>query len=660
MGVFIRDVAKKNLFLLFLALIVPLLGDDLKIKDIRPTMDEMLVYHVEFRELNPLVIRRSFKVFVDQFDPEKIYFLKSEITPFLEIGDPEAKKVIANFNTDSFPRYEQLNQLVVHSIKRARGWREEYERQIILSKDDEEHSRGESYFQYTASESQLKERIRRQLLRFLSIEKHLNNISVWTPEKKKRVFDLLERRLRRVENTYLETGGKGEHYLALHVLKSLAKSLDAHSAYFSPEEAYEMRASLEKQFEGIGVVLREGIEGVVIVDLVKGSPAEKCGKIASGDLLTHINGKPLANVAYEDVLIAMKGDGKKEIELKALRKNVKGDQSYSVRLSREKIVMQDERLQFAYEPFADGWIAKLSLPSFYESSDESSCELDMRSAIKELKKKGKLYGMVLDLRENSGGFLNQAVKVAGLFISSGVIVISKYAKGEVHYLRDVDGRSYFHGPLIILTSKGSASAAEIVAQALQDYGAALIVGDERTYGKGTIQYQTVTDDQAKTFFKVTVGKYYTVSGKSTQIEGVKADVVVPTQYAYINIGERFLEYPLKNDRVPAAFVDPLSDMDPTRKQWFQRNYLPYLQQKLFKWRAMLPVLRKNSKYRMDKSPNMKAFVQFLENPESIDTFSLRNPWGSEDVTLTESIRVLKDMIYMDIISSKEPPQESAQ
>ena len=102
--------------------------------------------------------------------------------------------------------------------------------------------------------------------------------------------------------------------------------------------------------------------------------------------------------------------------------------------------------------------------------------------------------------------------------------------------RSLDGRSYYNGPLVILTSRASASAAEIVAQALQDYGTGIVVGDDRTYGKGTIQYQTVTDTGAASFFKVTVGRYYTVSGRTTQIDGVKADLVVPTPYSALAIG----------------------------------------------------------------------------------------------------------------------------
>jgi carboxyl-terminal processing protease len=253
---------------------------------------------------------------------------------------------------------------------------------------------------------------------------------------------------------------------------------------------------------------------------------------------------------------------------------------------------------------------------------------------------------VLDLRENSGGFLNQAIRVAGLFMTSGVVVISKYSHGQVRYLRNIDGRIYYDGPLVILTSQASASAAEIVAQALQDYGTALVVGDERTYGKGTIQYQTVTDARAQAYFKVTIGRYYTVSGRSTQMDGVKADLVVPTPFAAFRIGERYLEYSLRSDRMPSAYHDPLSDLDIQTKAWFQKNYLPNLQLKQSRWQEMLPELRKKSEARMAANPVCQQFVKELHEIQAVGSpsYANRNWWRGEDWQITEAIEILKDMI----------------
>ena len=638
-------------FVLLCSLAGPL---QLKKQDIRLTMEEMLAYHVEYKEFSPLLARRSLKIYIEQFDPDKVYLLANEARPYTEPKEDRLKNVVQKYHQDDFSEYEGMNQVIQRSIVRASAYRQEIEKELIQSDEDpHQGALGESYIDYPTSEKELKARIKQRLVRVLWIEKRAGNFRIWNADLRRKIFNLWEKRFARAENSYRPSS---DHYLCMHVLKAMAKSLDAHTSYFSPEEAYEMRTSLEKQFEGIGVVLREELDGVAIYDMIKGGPAERSGKIASGDLIVEVNGKPLDGVAYEDVLKSLQGDGSGKILLKMRRNVSDGDALvYNVDLKREKIVMQDERVQYSFERYADGIIGKLDLPSFYESAEGTSCEADLRGALRALKKEGNLLGVVLDMRENSGGFLNQAVKVAGLFISSGVIVISKYANNETLYLRDLDGKSYYSGPLVILTSRGSASAAEIVAQALQDYGTALVIGDERTYGKGTIQYQTVTDPSAITFFKVTVGRYYTVSGRTTQIDGVKADIIVPTAYSVLNIGERYLEYPLKSDRIPSAYVDPLADVDARNKQWFQKNYLPNLQKKLSVWTQMLPQLKDNSAYRLKQNKDYSLFLDTIaqEKKGKFFTPTVQENWGIDDLQMVEAVNILKDMTLLKASTAKK-------
>jgi carboxyl-terminal processing protease len=649
------------LILLFLTICSFGTPQRLKKQDVRKTMQEMLAYHVEYKEFSSLLARRSLKLYIQQFDIEKNYLFASEAKTFLDPRDERVQSAVRKYQKDDLSEFAAANQVVQNSIMRARRIRAEVERELILSNENFTYPQGESYLDYARNEDELRNRIRRQLVRLLVLEKKWNDIADWTPQDKQKIFALWEKRLGRYETPYLTMDSSGnsipaetaDHYLSLHTLKAMAKSLDAHTSYFSPEEAFEMRASLEKQFEGVGIVLREGISGVVISDLIKGGPADKSGKITPGDLIVKIDGKSVEGASYEEILTSLQGSGSSMVRIGFNRKTGKQEMVYyEVDLKREKIVMQDERLQYTFEPYADGIIAKLTLPSFYESGNDSSCEKDIRDALRELRKEGPIYGVVLDMRENSGGFLNQAVKVAGLFISSGVVVISKYSQGEVQYLRDIDGRSYYSGPLVILTSKASASAAEIVAQALQDYGVALVVGDERTYGKGTIQYQTVTDDHASVFFKVTVGRYYTVSGRSTQIEGVKADILVPTFYSAFNIGEKYLEYALKSDRIAPAYVDPLTDVDLRNRAWFQRNYVPHIQKKLSVWNQMLPTLKDNSSFRLKLNKNYQLFLSTLEAQAS-NRFSptIKQNWGADDLQMNEAVNILKDMIIIQAESS---------
>jgi carboxyl-terminal processing protease len=335
-------------------------------------------------------------------------------------------------------------------------------------------------------------------------------------------------------------------------------------------------------------------------------------------------------------LTYLRGEEGSAVELRLKRE---GASPFVVELKREKVLLNEDRLTYAVEPHGNGWIGKIVLPGFYDNGEGVSSEKDLREAIKELKAKGPLHGLVIDLRENSGGFLTQAVKVAGLFITKGIIVISKYSDGEIRYMRDIDGRLYYEGPLVLLTSKASASAAEIVAQALQDYGVAVIVGDERTYGKGSMQYQTVTEENPPAFYKVTVGRYYTISGRSTQIEGVKADIVVETIFSPYNIGERYLEYPISRDNLELEHL--MSDKNSSKN--FQKKYLPNLQVQETVWKKMLPKLKANSEQRLAKDPNYQLFLKRLKG-EVKD--SKKSSFGQEDLQLKEAVNIVKDMIQL--------------
>lgn len=623
----------------------------LKKSSIRPTLENILEYHVEYKEFSPLLARRSVKIYFEQFDAYKTYLLASEVAPYLHLSDAQLNQIVASYQRGDFSAYESLGEIIQQAIHRARGYRLTLEKELIENPPSCEMQSHGPYGSYAQDTEELKKRIRAQLVDVLTIEKQAIKTSSWGELERKQVFDLWERRCARSENTYLPAASLTEHYFCLHLLRSMAKSLDAHTSYFSPEEASDMRTSLEKQFEGIGVTLREGIDGVSIQSTLKGSPAERCGKMAAGDVIFEINGKSIEGVPYEEVLRRMQGssEGKVQLRLRRLSEGLE----YSVTLKREKIVMQEERVSLSYEPFGDGYIGKMVLPSFYEAGSGLSCAEDVKTALRSLKLHGAVHGLVIDMRNNSGGFLSQAVKVAGLFISSGVIVISKYSGEVTQYLRNLDGTSYYEGPLVILTSRASASAAEIVAQALQDYGRALIVGDERTYGKGTIQYQNVTHPKATSFFKVTIGRYYTVSGRTTQIDGVRADLVVPTFYSGFSIGERYLEYPLRSNRIPSAYMDPLLDVDSKQKPWYQKHYIPQLQKKLSVWHRMLPTLQKNSAYRLAHDKNYVLFLEAIQKKSERAGSFFVPPWGAEDLPMQEAVSILKDAALLQPKAEKE-------
>ena len=201
----------------------------------------------------------------------------------------------------------------------------------------------------------------------------------------------------------------------------------------------------------------------------------------------------------------------------------------------------------------------IDLPRFYTDFDEKNYRnstKDMAQEIERLKKEN-IEGIVLDLRSNPGGSLKTAIEISGLFIEKGPIVQVKFRGREADAKSDIDPKIQWNGPLVILLNEFSASASEILAAAMQDYKRAIIIGGKQTYGKGTVQsligldrYTNIGEDIGA--LKMTIQKYYRVNGGSTQLEGVKSDIMLPSRYSYLELGEKDLDNPLKYDKVPSA------------------------------------------------------------------------------------------------------------
>lgn len=641
-------------FFFFISLFIPCYAEKtlLSSRDVQEVMEELFDFHIDKKEISPILIARSLNIYLKQFDPTHSYLLEEEAFPYVHPENGFLRKALAEYQKERFTTYFVLNQKIRDSIIRAREWRQRWEQnpQLLVEKAKQVKIEKKKVETFAKNYSELKQRQYDRFIEFLAFQ--LQELKIPSLEgKEAKLVALCEKQISMMENEYLGVNESGyflsdveqEHLVILRTLKALAHSLDAHTAYYSPEEAYAMKVQLEKGMCGIGVVLREGIDGITIQELVSGGPAHRSGQILVGDTITEVDGKAIEGLSFRRVLEIMKGkEGTKTI-LGIVRSTAGQPQFLQVELVRSKITLDDKRVDIEAEPYGDGVIGKITLHSFYEGEDGLSSEKDIKRAIEELKTQGPLYGLVLDMRENSGGFLSQAVRVSGLFISNGVVVISKYSDGSTKYYRAVDGERYFDGPLVVLISRGSASATEIVAQTLQDYGVAVVVGDEQTYGKGTIQHQTVTKDKSHSFFKVTIGRYYTVSGKSTQIDGVKADIVVPSEFNFEEVGEGFLEYPLPADYVQNAYDDSLEDIDPFARKWFQKYYLPHLQNRETKWEAYIPMLRENSSQRIAQNRNFQIFLKEIkEQIEPIKEIT----FGVNDLQMEESVNILKDMIFL--------------
>lgn len=647
----------------------------LKEKDVNNLMQQVFKEHVEKKEISKDIIKSSFKNYIDQFDSGRTYLLDKEVEPYLNPSDSQLSLYIEQYKKGDFSIYHKLNEMIQSSINRARGLRAQIEKEhfnelfrsaeAVNTPYEEDLLDPDLSAPFAKNEAILKDRMKLQAEQYIHAQMVRFGKKVVLNNQKK-AFGLYDTQMKHHENSYLYLADDGsplgapqkENIETLYILKALASSLDAHTTFFDPAEAYDMRVHLEKEIHGIGVVLQQGVEGVVIAKVMQGGPAEKSGQFKVGDEIVKVNDTSVTGEPFQRVMELIRGDDGSALTITLKRKEntEEANKLIQVTLKRGPIVMNDDRVNIKYETYGNGIIGMLTLNSFYQGENGISSETDLRKAIEELKTKGNLRGLILDFRENSGGFLSQAIKVAGIFIKEGVIVISKYSSGEEQIYRDVEGKRAYDGPLVILTSKATASAAEIVAQALQDYGVALIVGDERTYGKGSIQSQTVTDNQSTSFFKVTIGKYYTVSGKSPQIRGVKADIVVPSQFAFEHIGEEYLSDHLTADDINPMFDDSLKDIESKYKSWFMKYYIPNLQKPTQEWDKLVPILKKNSENRLAKNKNFQLFLQRLEGktPTPLEDTKEFYPvkdgqqnHGEEDLQINEAVSIVKDMIVLD-------------
>jgi carboxyl-terminal processing protease len=356
-------------------------------------------------------------------------------------------------------------------------------------------------------------------------------------------------------------------------LNALAHVYDPHSDYFGPEEAQNFSIAMNLSLVGIGATLEAGDSGCKIRELVPGGPAERSGKLQPGDCIVSVaqDGKEpvdIANMPLSRAVELIRGAKGTTVELTIVPANPSlASARKTVRIVRDEIKLEEQQAKAQIVvPGANGQTTRLGvidLPSFYEGADRAhrSATADVARLIQKLKAEG-VRGIVLDLRRNGGGSLEEAIHLTGLFIGPGPVVQTRGPAGDIEISADDAPSQLYSGPLVVLTSRLSASASEILAGALQDYGRALIVGDSSTFGKGTVQsilplapilkqYGAARADNAGEL-KVTIRKFYRPSGASTQLQGVKADIVIPSTSDLNEIGESAMKDPLPWDTVPSA------------------------------------------------------------------------------------------------------------
>ena len=357
------------------------------------------------------------------------------------------------------------------------------------------------------------------------------------------------------------------------LMNSYARAYDPHSSYFSPRSSEEYRIQMSLNYDGIGASLQLVDDYVTIMNVIEGGPAAVAGSLSIKDRITGVGqGKegPVTDVLgwrIDDVVQLIRGRAGTQVRLQVLPAGAApGTPEKTLEFTRNKVTLEAQAAQKELRTIKRGdkeyRVGVINVPAFYQDVEAQnagdkefrSTTRDVRRLINELKAE-KIDGLVLDLRGNGGGYLPEATALTGLFIDKGPVVQLKVTTGELEVQDDPESGVAYAGPLAVLVDRFSASASEIFAGALQDYHRATILG-QRTFGKGTVQNLVPLDrwspKPVNGQLTVTIGKFYRVTGESTQHRGVEPDVALPSQIDLEEFGESALEGALPWDRIPGV------------------------------------------------------------------------------------------------------------
>jgi len=535
--------------------------------------------HYEPKEVNDSFSSNVFDDFIEVIDPTKRYFLQSDIDEFEKYRfmiDDEIRNTDITFFNVVYQRLMVRMQEAkeIYGDVLAEPFDYTIDETIEIDYDKQE---------FATSKKELKERWRKQL--------KYNTLNVFDNKIENQIADseadldvdaayafneipgsidkvTTEEEAREVTKNTLDEFFDFVDDLErkdwfVQYLNTIVEEFDPHTFYFAPEEKEKFDIGMSGKFEGIGARLQKKPEGAKIVEIISGGPVWRDQSLEVGDQILKVGqeGEEPINIVgmrLEDAIKLIKGPEGTVVDL-TVRK-VDGTIE-TVSITRDVVELEESYAKSATIDAGENKYGLINLPKFYidfEDYAERNAATDVAKELERLKEAGA-EGIILDLRDNGGGSLKTVVDMAGLFIKDGPIVQvrSSGQRKEVH--EDKDERIQWDGPLVILVNELSASASEILAAAMQDYKRAVIIGSKQTFGKGTVQNIFPLDDIVRGnehgdlgAIKLTTQKFYRINGGSTQLEGVKSDIVVPDRYSYIDLGERDQQNPLGWDKITAA------------------------------------------------------------------------------------------------------------
>ncbi|WP_413288627.1 carboxy terminal-processing peptidase [Bdellovibrio sp. HCB337] len=526
--------------------------DDLECRYLSAIEGGFLANHIRFTNRDTELQNHTIEQYIKRMDPSKIYLLSTDV-------DQIKSWMNGLFEKTKNKDCAFLEQTQALMVKRAQE-RADFAKKF-LGKDYKFDGKTEftfdpdkKAFPKNADEANdfLKKYIHFQIANYQATDMKMD-------EAKKNVIKNYDRAVKRLQETKITD-------LYSDYLDSFARALDPHSSFFSRDSLEDFEIQMRLSLEGIGATLSSQDGFTVVEQLVPGGAAAKSGLIEPQDKIIAVGQDKgvmdnVIDMDLKDVVKKIRGPKGTKVRLTILRKKGEGKQRLDVSLTREKVNLEDEAASIIYQDKEINGKKKkigiINFPSFYADSRRGgrSSAADLKKIIKEANEK-KVDGLVLDMSNNGGGSLEDAVKIAGLFFKTGNVVkqSSKDPSRGEQTLSDTEPAVDWAGPLVLLTSRISASASEIVAGTLQDYKRAVVVGGDHTFGKGSVQSVLPMPNNLGAL-KVTVGMFFVPGGNSTQHRGVEADVVLPGPYSVDDIGEKFLDYSLPPQKI-APFISP--------------------------------------------------------------------------------------------------------
>lgn len=562
--------------------------------------------------------QRIFDDFIGDLDPSRLYFEQADIDMLQkkygkELDDSLLSKTSMKAATEIYELYQKRAEersIMVTELLDDHEFTFDKDETIERDREDAkwpgDAADAKNLWRLQLKEALLSETLRRQEIARRAKEQGKDDPLKDQPTGKEKIAQ-------RYERFFKTIAGSDEEDIANYFLSAVARAHDPHSEYFSARELQQFRVNIQNRLVGIGALLRAEDDGATKIEgIVNNGPADRQGELQLKDRVVGVDSKNDGNwvdimfMPLDKVVEMIRGEEGVEVGLKVEPAGGAPGETRIIVIKREEVTMKDELTTAEIVAYGEGddslKLGVIKMPSFYFDPDDRNVRVsrDLEILLDRLKKEG-IDGLAIDLRGNGGGSLEEVRRITGFFVGDGPVVQIKMTNGHIEALESPFRKPLYDGPIVVLTDKGSASASEILAGALQDYNRAVVIGESSTYGKGTVQqpleigrYMPLFADHDRAgAVKLTIQKFYRVAGSSTQKLGVVPDIIVPSVRDALEVGEKYADHALPYDKIRRA-----------------RNLKPLNRQHLF-----LAMLEEKSAARIKKSKDFSYIVEDTERLE---------------------------------------------